>query len=64
MVKEDFGGFYEIVFEPTETDPCLFVNKGEGMRSNVMILYVDDGGDYGTPKSIRRVIQKLSTVLN
>jgi Reverse transcriptase (RNA-dependent DNA polymerase) len=60
--KRIFEVFYEIGFKPTKADPCLFVKKGEGKNSNVMILYVDDRGNYGTPENIRRVLQKLSTV--
>jgi Reverse transcriptase (RNA-dependent DNA polymerase) len=53
-----------IGLKPTEADPCLFVKKRQGSKPPAcIILYVDDGGIFGTPEDFQTVLNASSTVL-
>jgi Reverse transcriptase (RNA-dependent DNA polymerase) len=52
----------KIGFKPTAADPCLFVRHGANNISSALnILYVDDGGNIGTPKVIQEVWKALAS---
>jgi hypothetical protein len=49
-----------IGFLPSEIDPCLFIkDKGNGLKAFV-IIYVDDGGIFGTEEDIKETIEALT----
>jgi hypothetical protein len=49
-----------IGFLPSDIDPCLFIkDKGNGQKAFV-IIYVDDGGIFGTKEDIKETIEALS----
>jgi hypothetical protein len=48
-----------IGYLPSEIDPCLFIkNKGNNQKAFV-IIYVDDGGIFGTDEDIKETIDAL-----
>lgn len=48
-------------FKPSAADPCLFVKKNMDKGTNAfLLLYVDDGGIFGTEQEIKEIIQALS----
>jgi Reverse transcriptase (RNA-dependent DNA polymerase) len=56
--------FGELDFHPSPADPCLYIKKAKGNEPpDYIILYVDDGVIFGTPKSIEQVMKTISSVL-
>jgi Reverse transcriptase (RNA-dependent DNA polymerase) len=54
----------KLEYLPSEIDPCLFIkNKSNGDKS-FLVLYVDDGGIFGTEKDIKETIQALRETFN
>jgi len=47
-------------FVPSKADPCLFVKTNEKQISSFVIIYVDDGGIFGTPEVIESILKALS----
>jgi hypothetical protein len=46
---------------PSKADPSIFIEKANGDEPLLLgIVYVDDGGIFGTPKAINEVIEALS----
>jgi hypothetical protein len=51
-------------FHPSPADPCPYIKKAKGNEPPAyIILYVDDGVIFGTPKIIEQVMKSISTVL-
>jgi hypothetical protein len=51
-------------FHPSPADPCLYIKKAKGNEPPAyIILYVDDGGFFGTPQIIEQVTKSISSVL-
>ncbi len=49
----------QLKYIPSEVDPCLFIkDKGNNQKSFV-IIYVDDGGIFGTNQDIKETLQAL-----
>jgi hypothetical protein len=48
-------------FEPSKADPCLYVKKNLKSfdQSAFVIIYVDDGGIFGTKEEIKQIIEAL-----
>jgi hypothetical protein len=46
-------------FMASVADPCLFTKSTKGSKSFVLI-YVDDGGIFGTEQDIKDIIKALS----
>jgi Reverse transcriptase (RNA-dependent DNA polymerase) len=56
--------FGKLDFHPSPADPCLYIKKAIGNEPPVyIILYVDDGVIFGTPKIIEQVMKSISLVL-
>jgi Reverse transcriptase (RNA-dependent DNA polymerase) len=56
--------FGELDFHPSPADPCLYIKKAKGNEPPAyIILYVDDGVIFGTPKIIEQVMKSISSVL-
>ena len=54
----------EMDFQPSMADPCLFVRKEKANQLPAfIILYVDDGGIFGTPEVIKNVLKEMSEKL-
>ena len=49
-------------FNPSKADPCLFIKNGDGKNKlpAFIIIYVDDGGIFGTKEQVKEVLQALS----
>ena len=39
-------------FNPSKADPCLFIKENKGKHNTFIIIYVDDGGIFGTKEEI------------
>jgi Reverse transcriptase (RNA-dependent DNA polymerase) len=50
----------QIGYKPSLADPCLFV-KDNGSKSFI-IIYVDDGGIFGTQDEIKQVLKELGKI--
>ena len=51
-------------FCPSLAYPCLYIKKAKGNEPPAyIILYVDDGDIFCTPKIIEQVMQSISSVL-
>jgi hypothetical protein len=48
-----------IGYNPSEIDPCLFINNKKDGTKAFVIIYVDDGAIFGTPKDITRTLNAL-----
>jgi Reverse transcriptase (RNA-dependent DNA polymerase) len=48
----------QIGYKPSLADPCLFVKDNGG--KSFIIIYVDDGGIFGTQDEIKQVLKELS----
>jgi Reverse transcriptase (RNA-dependent DNA polymerase) len=45
---------------PSKADPCLFIKKASGGEPmSFVIIYVDEGGIFGTPEAFKEVIEAL-----
>ena len=56
--------FGKLDFHPSPADPCLYIKKAkENEPPAYIILYVDDGVIFGTPKIIEQVMKSISSVL-
>jgi Reverse transcriptase (RNA-dependent DNA polymerase) len=56
--------FGKLDFHPSPADPCLYIKKAKGNEPPAcIILYVDDGVIFGTPKIIEQVMKTISSVL-
>jgi Reverse transcriptase (RNA-dependent DNA polymerase) len=56
--------FGKLDFHPSPADPCLYIKKAKGNEHPAyIILYVDDGVIFGTPKIIEQVMKSISSVL-
>jgi hypothetical protein len=56
--------FGKLDFRPSPADPCLYTKKAKGSEPPAsIILYVDDGVIFGTPKIIEHVMKSISSVL-
>jgi hypothetical protein len=43
------------------SDPCLFIKEDKVSNTkSFLIVYVDDGGIFGTPDEIKKVLHELS----
>jgi hypothetical protein len=50
-------------YYPSKSDPCLFIKKAADVEpTSFVIIYVDDGGIFGTPDAIKEAISALSKV--
>jgi Reverse transcriptase (RNA-dependent DNA polymerase) len=49
----------KLCYEPSKVDPCLFINTKNKNKPSYIILYVDDGGIFGTEDEILRVLTEL-----
>jgi Reverse transcriptase (RNA-dependent DNA polymerase) len=48
-------------YHPSRADPCLFIKEDKVSNTkSFLIVYVDDGGIFGTPDEIKKVLQELS----
>ncbi len=47
----------EIGFQASDIDPCLFIKEKDNGNKVYLILYVDDGGVFGTEEDIKETIQ-------
>jgi Reverse transcriptase (RNA-dependent DNA polymerase) len=51
-------------FHPSPADPCLYIKKAKDNEPPAyIILYVDDGVIFGTPKIIEQVIKSIPSGL-
>jgi hypothetical protein len=50
-----------IGYKPSEIDPCLFIKDKGNNKKAFVIIYVDDGGIFGTEEDIRETIEALRT---
>jgi hypothetical protein len=50
-----------IGYEPSEIDPCLFIKDKGNNKKAFVIIYVDDGGIFGTEEDIKETIEALRT---
>jgi Reverse transcriptase (RNA-dependent DNA polymerase) len=56
--------FGKLDFHPSPADPCLYIKKAKANEPPAyIILYVDDGVIFGTPKIIEQVMKSISSVL-
>jgi hypothetical protein len=44
----------------SRADPCLFIRKDKNYKYSYLIVYVDDGGIFGSSEDIKLVIKELS----
>jgi Reverse transcriptase (RNA-dependent DNA polymerase) len=66
MVKEYYlySIFGKLDFHPSPAHPCLYNKKAKGNEPPAyIILYVDDGVIFDTPKIIEQVMKSISSVL-
>ena len=49
----------EIGFKASDIDPCLFIKEKKNGNKVYLILYVDDGGIFGTEEDVNETIQDL-----
>jgi hypothetical protein len=62
--KKSTSIFGKLDFHPSPADPCLYIKKAKGNESPAyIILDVDDGVIFGTPKIIEQVMKSISSVL-
>ena len=54
--KEVLGTLF---YFPSKADPCLFIKTDQLQNKSYIIIYVDDGGIFGTPEEIKNVLNKL-----
>jgi Reverse transcriptase (RNA-dependent DNA polymerase) len=56
--------FGKLDFHPSPADPCLYIKKAKDHEPPAyIILYVDDGVIFGTPKIIEQVMKSISSIL-
>jgi Reverse transcriptase (RNA-dependent DNA polymerase) len=56
--------FGKLDFTHQPADPCLYIKKANGNEPPAyIILYVDDGVTFGTPKIIKQVMKSISLAL-
>ena len=50
-----------IGYVPSPADPCLFLRQSKDKKKNsFVIIYVDDGGIFGTKEEVSELIKALS----
>jgi hypothetical protein len=49
-----------LYYFPSRADPCLFIKTDRLNNKSYLIIYVDDGGIFGTPEEIKHVLTQLS----
>jgi hypothetical protein len=49
-----------LYYFPSRADPCLFIKTDKLNNKSYLIIYVDDGGIFGTPEEIKNVLNQLS----
>lgn len=50
-----------IGFLPSDIDPCLFIKDKPNGQKAFVIIYVDDGGIFGTQEDIKETLEALSS---
>jgi Reverse transcriptase (RNA-dependent DNA polymerase) len=59
--KKFKGVLSTLGYHPSRADPCLFIKEDEVSNTkSFLIVYVDDGGIFGTPNEIKKVLHELS----
>jgi Reverse transcriptase (RNA-dependent DNA polymerase) len=55
--------FGKLDFHPSPADPCLYIKKANNKPPAYIILHIDDGVIFGTPKIIEQVMKSISSAL-